>query len=112
MITWALDNASWDIWVDPDTKSIAVKDKADQIAQDVASSLRVWKGELPFDSDRGIAYNKPETLRGSLNFEMRDQAKLIEGVDGVSVVFNELKNRALDLTVYITTTEGETIEVK
>ena len=112
MITWSLDNETWDIGVDKDTKSIATKSGAYQIAQDVASSVRVWKGELPFNYERGIAYNRPESLRGSLNFEMRDQAKLIDGVDGVSVIFNELKDRALDLTIFVTTTEGETIEVK
>lgn len=112
MLTWALDNTSWDIGVDPDTKSIALKEGNDQIAQDVASSVRVWYGELPMNIDRGIAYNKPESLRGSLNFEMREQAKLIDGVDEASVVFNKLDNRELDVSIYVTTNEGQTIEVK
>lgn len=112
MITWALNNDSWDVWVDPDTKSIALKNSNEQIAQDVASSVRVWKGELPMNVERGIDYGNPEKLRGSLNFEMREQAKLIDGVDGASVVFNELKDRALDVSIYVTTTEGQTLEVK
>ena len=112
MLTWALDNTSWDIGVDPDTKSIALKESNDQIAQDVSSSLRVWKGELPFDVNRGIDYKNPEKLRGVLNFEMRNQAKMIEGVDGASVVFNKLENRTLDASIYVTTTEGQKIEVK
>lgn len=112
MLTWALDSTSWDIGVDPDTKSITLKEGNNQIAQDVASSLRVWKGELPLDVERGIDYKNPEKLRGVLNFEMRNQAKLIEGVDGASVVFNELKDRTLDASIYVTTNEGQTIEVK
>lgn len=112
MITWALDNNTWDIGVDPDTKGIATKSSNNQIAQDVCSSVRVWVGELPMDEDRGIAYGKPEELRGVLNFEMRDQAKLIDGVADASVVFNKLENRVLDATIYITTDEGETIEVR
>lgn len=112
MISWALDSNTWDIGVDENTKSIALVDGANQIAQDVASSVRVWKAELPFDSDRGIAYNKPEELRGVLNFEMRNQARLIDGVEDASVVFNELKDRTLNATIYVTTTEGETIEVQ
>lgn len=112
MITWALDNNSWDVFVNQDTKSIALKDNADQIAQDVASSVRVWMGELPMAVDRGIEYGEPEKLRGSLNFEMREQAKLIDGVDGASVVFNKLKNRELDVSIYVTTKEGQRIEVK
>ena len=112
MITWALENNSWDLWVDPDTKGIALKSDAEQIAQDVASSIRVWKGELPMNSDRGIDYGKPESLRGSLNFEMREQAKVIEGVEEASVVFNKLENRELDVSIYVVTTEGQRIEVK
>ena len=112
MITWALDDKTWDIGVDIDTKSIALKDSSNQIAQDVASSVRVWKGELPFDIERGVDYGKPESLRGILNFEMRKQAKMINGVNEASVVFDKLENRALSVTIYVTTTEGETIEVK
>lgn len=112
MITWALDNTSWDIWVDPETKGIALKNNAEQIAQDVASSVRVWRGELPMAVDRGIEYGNPEGLRGSLNFEMREQAKLIEGVDNASVVFNKLENRELDVSIYVTTIDGQEIEVK
>lgn len=112
MLTWKLNNDTWDIGVDKNTKNIAVKNGKDQIAQDVASSVRVFLGELPFDLGRGIAYNKPDELRGSLNFEMREQAKLIEGVSDASVVFNKLENRVLDATIYITTIEGETIEVR
>lgn len=112
MLTWALDNNSWDIGVDYDTKNIALKDGNDQISQDVASSVRVWQGELPMDEDRGIDYGKPEQLRGTLGFEMKKQAKLIEGVDDAMVAFNELENRELDVTIYLTTTEGETVEVK
>lgn len=112
MISWALDSNTWDIGVDENTKSIALVDGANQIAQDVASSVRVWKAELPFDADRGIDYGNPEKLRGVLNFEMRNQAKLIDGVDGASVVFNSMNDRTLDVSIYVTTTEGETIEVK
>lgn len=112
MLTWALDNNSWDIGVDYNTKSIALKDGNDQIAQDVASSVRVWQGELPMDEERGINYGKPEQLRGTLGFEMKKQAKIIQGVDDAMVVFNELKNRELDMTIYVTTTEGEMVEIK
>lgn len=112
MLTWALDNNSWDIGVDYDTKNISLKDENEQIAQDVASSVRVWQGELPMDEDRGIDYGNPEQLRGTLGFEMRKQANLIEGVEDSMVAFDELSDRNLDVTIYVTTTEGETIEVK
>ena len=112
MLTWALDNNSWDIGVDYDTKNIALKSGNDQIAQDIASSVRVWQGELPMDEDRGINYGKPESLQGTLGFEIKKQANLIEGVEDSIVSFNKLENRNLDITIYATTTEGNTIEVK
>lgn len=112
MLTWALDNDTWDIGVDYNTKNIALKDGNDRIAQDIASSVRVWQGELPMDEDRGIDYGRPEQLRGTLGFEIKKQANLIDGVEDSLVSFNELKDRQLDITIYATTTEGETIEVK
>lgn len=112
MLTWSLDNNTWDIGVDYDTKNIALKSSNEQIAQDVASSVRVWQGELPMDEARGIDYGNPEQLRGVLGFEMRKQANLIDGVEDSMVAYNELNDRNLDVTIYVTTTEGETIEVK
>lgn len=111
MLTWALDE-NWDIGVDYDTKNIALKDGNDRLAQDVASSVRVWQGELPMDEDRGIDYGNPEQLRGTLGFEMRKQANLVEGVEDSLVSFDKLEDRKLDVTIYATTTEGETVEVK
>lgn len=112
MISWALNSETWDIGVDKNTKSIAIVEENQQIAQDVASSLRVWLGELPMDAERGIDYGSPEKLRGVLNFEMRDQARLIDGVEEAQAVFNKQEDRILDVTVYVTTSEGETIEVR
>ena len=112
MISWALDSTTWDIGVDKNTKSISLVEDKEQIAQDVSSSVRVWLGELPMDTGRGINYGEPETLRGVLNFEMKNQAKLIDGVEEAQVVFNKMEDRVLDATIYVTTTEGETVEVK
>lgn len=111
MITFSL-SSDWDLYCDKDTKNIAIKSGNNALAQDVASSVRVFKGEIPMDIDRGIAYNKPETLRGSLNFEMRDQAKLISGVSDASAVFDKLENRELSCTIYVTTDAGENITIQ
>ena len=112
MISWALDSETWDIGVNKNTKSIALVEDGAQIAQDVASSVRVWLGELPMDVNRGINYGEPESLRGVLNFEMKEQAKRIEGVEEAQVIFNKMEDRVLDATIYVTTTEGTTIEVR
>ena len=112
MISWALDSITWDVGVDKNTKSIALVEDNAQIAQDVCSSVRVWTGELPMNIDRGINYGEPESLNGVLNFEMKEQAKLINEVEEAQVVFNSMENRVVDCSIYITTTEGQTIEVK
>lgn len=110
MITIGLDE-NWDIGLD-DFNNIAIKNGNEQMAQDVASSVRVWKNELPFDRFRGIAYNEPDEIRSTLSFEIRKQAKLISGVRNATVVFNEVKDRDLDMTIYVETESGERIDVQ
>lgn len=109
MITWSLTDG-WDLELDA-LFNIKTKSDNDQIAQDVASSLRVFKGELALDGERGIEYNKPEQIRNSLRFDMERQAKLIDGVRNVHCVFDNLQNRELKTTVYIETEDGDNIEV-
>ena len=58
MITLGLDE-NWDVYVDS-FGNIGVKKDSEQIAQDVSSSCRVFKGECRFDTTRGIEYNKPD----------------------------------------------------
>ena len=48
MITWALKKIDWDITTDG-VGNIATLSGNDRLAQDVASSVRVFTGELPFD---------------------------------------------------------------
>lgn len=91
--------------------NIFVKSGANQVAQDVASSVKVWKGELPMDIERGIRYTEPDLIRSTLIFDINDQAQLIQGVSESTVVFNSIKNRQLDTTIFIRTTDGEDINV-
>ena len=111
MITLAL-NDDWDLADLDSLSNMATKEDNNQIAQDIASSVRVWKGELPFDIERGIEYNKPDEIRGVLNFEIKKQAELIDGVREVSVVFDKQENRELKMTIYATTDSGEVVDVQ
>jgi hypothetical protein len=110
MKTLALDNTNWDLGLD-DVGNIATKEGNNQISQDVASSVRVFKGECPFDTDRGVAYNEPDLIRETLMFDMNNEAKRIKGVADSTVVFNQLENRKLSTTIYIETESGDKINV-
>lgn len=109
MKTWKLDK-DWDVSLD-DLNNIAMVDGNDRLAQDVASSVRVFKGELPFDIDRGVAYDKPDEVRNTLKNDMNEQALLVDGVSDSITVFNNLTDRLLNVTIYATNEEGETITV-
>lgn len=110
MITWALKDDSWDLYVDQ-VGNLATVSGNLRLAQDVASSVRVFKGELPLDIERGVEYNKPDTNRQILNDQMNKQARMINGVRNSVVVFEELRDRRLKTVVYVTNTEGEQVVV-
>lgn len=109
MKTIALDT-NWDIGID-NLRNIATVSGNDRLAQDVASSVRVFKGELPFDIERGVNYAKPDENRETLNYEMNEQARLVEGVADSVVVFEKLENRTLKPVVYVTNEEGQQITI-
>lgn len=109
MITLSLDD-KWDIHIDS-LRNIATKSGSSRLAQDVASSVRVFKGELPFDIDRGVNYAKPDENRETLNYEMNEQARLVDGVADSVVVFEKLENRTLKPVVYVTNEEGQQITI-
>lgn len=109
MKTLALDN-SWDVFVDS-IGNLATIDENARLAQDVASSVRVFKGELPFDIERGVNYDKPDENRETLNYEMNEQARLVEGVADSVVIFEELKDRTLKPVIYVTNEEGQQIGI-
>lgn len=110
MKTLALINEGWDLFVD-EYGNIATKSDADQIAQDVSSSVRVFKGEVPFDVYRGVEYNKPDENRNTLKQDIMEQVYYINGVGDALVDFRELKDRTLEPVIYLTTEGGENITV-
>lgn len=109
MKTLAL-GTDWDVYTD-DLGNIATLSGNNRLAQDVASSVRVFSGELPFNVTRGVEYNKPDQNRETLNHQMNDNAKLVEGVSESIVIFEELKDRTLKPVVYVTSTDGEQIVI-
>ena len=108
MKTIGLENN--DLYVD-EFSNIGVKDGLSRLAQDVASSVRVFKGELPRDVERGIDYNDIDGIQETLNHDIIEQAKLVEGVAEVTVDYERRENRVLTPTIYVKSDEGETVEV-
>ena len=49
-------NSDWDLFADPSGNIATVKGAA-QIAQDVASSVRTFRGDLWYDTTQGIQYD-------------------------------------------------------
>lgn len=110
MKTLALTNNEWDLYVD-DFGNLAIKEDNDRLAQDVASSVRVWLGECPFDVERGVDYGNPDANRNDLKLQINQQAGLVEGVYESMVVFDKLEDRTLTTTIYVTNDNGEQIIV-
>lgn len=109
MKTLAL-NDDWDIYIGNDS-NIAVKDGNERLAQDVASSVMVWKNELPFDMQRGVNYAQMDEMRNTLQAEMNKQVVLVDGVLDSTIAFEKLENRTLYPIIYVTNEENETITV-
>ena len=104
----------WDLQLD-DMGNIATVDGGLQIAQDVATSCRVWKGEILYDKERGVSY-KEEILGQSPNLallqsDFENEAKRIDGVVSVEVVVDSFSNRKLVPDIRITLENGEKFNV-
>lgn len=108
MKTIGLENN--DLYVD-EFNNIGVKTGLERLAQDTASSVKVWLGELPRDIERGIDYNGIDGLQETLNHDILEQVYRIEGVSEATVEYERRENRVLEPTIYIKSTEGDVIEV-
>ena len=108
MKTIGLENN--DLYVD-EFNNLGIKDGLERLAQDVASSVKVWKGELPRDIQRGIDYNDIDGIQDTLNHDIIQQANLVDGVAEVTVDYERRENRVLTPTIYVKSEDGETVEV-
>lgn len=108
--TLFLRNDSWDLTLN-DYGNIATKESNDELAQDVASSVRVFLGEMPFDVNRGVSYNTPDDIRFTLKDEIKKQALLINGVEEAVVSFERIEDRKANVVIYITNEKGDKLTV-
>lgn len=96
MNTLLLDRAAWDLVLDA-AGNIALAQPAYALAQDVASAVRLFKGELYYAPGKGIPYFEdvlghmpPESL---IKQHMVDAAEGVHGVTTARVILSALSDR-------------------
>ena len=114
MKTLLLDRTYWDLVLDANG-NIALASDPYSRAQDVASACRLFRGELWYNTEKGIPYfdeilgHKPPV---SLVKSHLEQAALtVPGVGNVQIVLQAIENRKLSGQVLFTDTEGNSNQV-
>lgn len=104
---------NWDIYMS-DKKGIATFEDKKQLAQDIATSCRVWTGEYCFDTTRGIPYKYGVFGRSDfmplLSEYVKSEAERIEGVKNARLFVNK-DGRNAEVFIVAETEGGESIEV-
>ena len=112
--TLYIDPETWDLTVDA-ARCIALAGMPYAAAQTVANATRLWRGEAPFNLDRGMPYqevvgkNPPRQLLASW-FET--EAVTVPDVsNAVAVLEFDRNNRALTGQIQCTLNDGTVINV-
>jgi hypothetical protein len=94
--TLLLDQSAWDLVIDS-SGNIARADPPYALAQDVASAVRLFLGELWFDTTKGVPYFGD--ILGKLppialiQSRLRDAALTVPGVVSAQVIIDSLTER-------------------
>ena len=112
--TLALDTATRDLVVNAD-RNIAIKDGGDSIAQDVASAIKLFEGELWYDTTKGVPYFSqilgmayaPTIIQGLYN----RAALTVVGVVDAKTTITRITDREVHGTVYVIDLVGEEHQV-
>lgn len=112
--TLYLDPESWDLALDA-TRSIALASEPYASAQSVANACRLWRGEAPYNTDRGVPFDQilgqqpPQRLVASW-FE-DEAASVPTVVTAVAVLEFDRVTRLVSGQVQCTLTDGTVINV-
>lgn len=114
MDTLLLDTVAWDLVVDA-SGNIAVASDPYSQAQDAASAIKLFQGELWYDTVPGVPYwleilgkSPPVAL---LKAKFVSAAKTVPGVASARCFISSIAGRAVVGQVQITTSSGETSSV-
>lgn len=111
MKTLLLDNTLWDLCLDA-SGDIAVATEPYQLAQDVASAIKLFFGELRYDSLKGVPYF--QQILGQAPPIQIFKAYLIEaaltvpGVASATCVIESFQDRTVKGSVTFTADDGTT----
>jgi len=113
MSTIYLDPDSWDLALDA-SRNIALAVAPYERAQTVANACRLWLGEAPFNTDRGIPYEtevlgKQPPQRVLAGWYERE-ALTVPGVSAATAVL-QYANRGLTGQIQCTLDDGTVINV-
>ena len=111
MKTALLDVSAWD-WVLDAAGNVAIATEPYQFAQDVASAIRLFLGELWYDTSKGVPYfsdvlghNPPITFFQAL---MEQAALTVPGVVNATCTITQVADRTVTGEVRFTTDTGQT----
>jgi hypothetical protein len=124
MQTLLLDQVAWDL-VLTNAGNIAVASDPYSQAQDVASSIKLFEGELWYDTTVGVPYFGPKFQGGGLTGDIlgyapplnyvrqlwQKAALLVPGVVKASVFFSGFSNRVLSGQVQVANSNSQSTSV-
>jgi hypothetical protein len=109
--TLYLDPASWDLVLDA-AGSIAVCANPYQLAQDAASAIRTFAGEVFYDTARGVPYFDDILGRAPsmplLKARLVQAAKTVPGVESARVYLTANNDRTITGQVQVSDSSGKT----
>lgn len=111
MKTLLLDQVLWDLTLDI-SGNIAVAENPYALAQDAASAIKLFQGELWYDTTQGVPYFT--AILGQLppislvKQYLTDAALTVPEVTGARVFLTQIENRTLSGQVQITDAAGIT----
>ena len=112
MDTLALGDLTWDLTVDPNGDIAVASDDADAVglAQDAASAIKLFLGELWYDTTQGIPYfaqilgQRPPVSLMKARFVAA--AKTVPGVVAAVCYISSITNRGVSGQVQVTDVNG------
>jgi hypothetical protein len=111
MKTALLDTVLWDLVLDA-AGDLAIASEPYQHAQDVASAIKLFLGELWYDTEKGVPYftdvlgqSPPISYFQAL---MEKAALTVPGVESATCTITNIENRTVTGEVKFTTVAGET----
>lgn len=111
MKTMLLDRTRWDLVVDA-SGNIAVAAVPYALAQDAASAIRLFKGELWFDTTQGVPYFEKllghQPPLGVLKAALTRAALTVPTVTAASVFVTKIVDREIFGQVHLSSSSGGT----